>query len=219
MSLSKRPPSAGRTTFQRWAERLNDWLVYTRSRLAFFQTGDTPTEDGIILWDQEGYPVVSKDNVWRQVLLAEGYGEASSTVTLVAPAPNTAYSVIFNQATFSPQITWSAADPTKIYFGEDGVYTIDGHLQLKSSSGSAKNLWYFASVDGASLGHSERQTISTNNSYFTMSISDVITVQKGSYLELKWAVDDVNLWLDGSAATAFAPAAFAVELYVSRIQQ
>tara|TARA_R110000744_G_scaffold90111_1_gene175023 strand:- start:675 stop:1013 length:339 start_codon:yes stop_codon:yes gene_type:complete len=71
MSLSKRPPSAGRTTFQRWAERLNDWLVYTRSRLAFFQTGDTPTEDGIILWDQEGYPVVSKTNKWYRVVISD----------------------------------------------------------------------------------------------------------------------------------------------------
>tara|TARA_Y100000361_G_C11160578_1_gene347056 strand:+ start:2744 stop:3088 length:345 start_codon:yes stop_codon:yes gene_type:complete len=69
----ERPPSAGDTNYKNWAERLNDWLTRTRSRLVFFATGDSAKEDGILLWNRQNkYPVVSKDNVYTRVVLADG---------------------------------------------------------------------------------------------------------------------------------------------------
>jgi len=49
MSLSERPPAAGRTEYRRWAERLNDFLVRTKSKLAFYVAGDSADEDGVLL--------------------------------------------------------------------------------------------------------------------------------------------------------------------------
>ena len=84
MSRFESPPSSGLTDFRRWSERLNDFLIRTKSRLAHFTTNDSATDDGIILWDPVGYPVVSKNNEWRQIVLADGYGEFEATTTQTA---------------------------------------------------------------------------------------------------------------------------------------
>ena len=126
MSLSERPPAAGRTEYRRWAERLNDFLVRAKSKLAFYVAGDSADEDGVLLWDRTGYPVISKDNQWRQIVLADGYGEIACTTSQVATAANTAYQIPFNSSTTNGGISVNASDNTRIDFVEAGVYSIPG---------------------------------------------------------------------------------------------
>lgn len=220
MSLIGRPPSAGRTTFQRWAERLNDWLSYTRSRLAFFQTGDTPTENGINLWnDTLGYPVVSKANEWREVVLAGDYATVETTVTQQATLANTAYGVEFNVISGSTGITIDSTYDTRLNFSEGGLYKISGHIQIKSNSSSVKKIYLWLAIDGVDAAHSERETVKDNASVHIMPISDLAQITSGSYLEVKWAVDDVDLWLESESATAFAPASHAAEVFITRVHE
>jgi len=219
MSLSERPPAAGRTEYRRWAERLNDFLVRTKSKLAFYVAGDSADEDGVLLWDRTGYPVISKDNQWRQIVLADGYGEIACTTSQVATAANTAYQIPFNSSTTNGGISVNASDNTRIDFVEAGVYSITGHIQIKSSSAASKTVYYWLSVNGSNVDHSERLTVHNNNAFALLAVTDQISLTAGDYIQFNYAVDDVALWLDASAATAFAPASEAARISITRSRQ
>jgi len=219
MSLSERPPAAGRTEYRRWAERLNDFLVRTKSKLAFYVAGDSADEDGVLLWDRTGYPVISKDNQWRQIVLADGYGEIACTTSQVATAANTAYQIPFNSSATNGGISVNASDNTRIDFVEAGVYSITGHIQLKSSSAASKTAYYWLSVNGSNVDHSERLTMHNNNAFALLAVTDQISLNAGDYIQFNYAVDDVALWLDASAATAFAPASEAARISITRSRQ
>lgn len=219
MSLSERPPAAGRTEYRRWAERLNDFLVRTKSKLAFYVAGDSADEDGVLLWDRTGYPVISKDNQWRQIVLADGYGEIACTTSQVATAANTAYQIPFNSSATNGGISVNASDNTRIDFVEAGVYSITGHIQLKSSSAASKTAYYWLSVNGSNVDHSERLTMHNNNAFALLAVTDQINLNAGDYIQFNYAVDDVALWLDASAATAFAPASEAARISITRSRQ
>ena len=219
MSLSERPPAAGRTEYRRWAERLNDFLVRTKSKLAFYLAGDSADEDGVLLWDRTGYPVISKDNQWRQIVLADGYGEIACTTTQAATAANTAYQIPFNSSSTNGGISVNASDNTRIDFVEAGVYSITGHIQLKSSSAASKTVYYWLSVNGTNVDHSERLTVHFNNAFALLAVTDQINLNAGDYIQFNYAVDDVALWLDASAATAFAPESEAARMSITRSRQ
>jgi len=219
MSLAERPPSAGRTEYRRWAERLNDFLTRTKSKLAFYVAGDSAEEDGTILWDRTGYPVISKNNEWRQIVLADGYGEFTQTGSLTATSANTAYAIPFNSVSANGGLSIDGSDNTKIRMAEAGVYNIAGHVQLKSSSAASKTVYYWLKVNGANLDHSERMTVHNNGAYGVLSVSDQIEVPANSYVQAYWAVSDTALWLDSDPATAFAPRSDAIHLTVTRNRQ
>jgi len=219
VSLSERPPSAGHTPFQRWAERLNDFLVKTKSKLAFLTTDDSAGDDGVFLYDRTGYPVVSKGGEWRQVLLADGFGSVYRQTSQAATAILTEQQIVFEGTDFTGHLAWDPLDPTKISFTEGGVYKIDGHLQLASSNANLQTFAYWASINGQDIGHSERQSIAQNGGFATIAISDIITVTTSDYLQINFSVTSTNLTLDGSAAVGDIPASFAAEVYLTRIQQ
>jgi hypothetical protein len=70
----ERPPPYAPDNPDQWAEDLSDYLSRVRSTVAFKDADDKATNDGIILWDTDGYPVVSKGSEFRQIVLADGYG-------------------------------------------------------------------------------------------------------------------------------------------------
>ncbi len=219
MSLAERPPSAGRTEYRRWAERLNDFLTRTKSKLAFYVAGDSAEEDGTILWDRTGYPVISKNNEWRQIVLADGYGEFTQTSSLTATSANTAYAIPFNSVDANGGLSIDGSDSTKIKISEAGVYNVAGHVQIKSSSAASKTVYYWLKVNGSNLDHSERLTVHNNGAYGVLSVSDQIEVPANSYVQAYWAVSDTALWLDSDPATAFAPRSDAIHLTVTRNRQ
>ena len=57
-----------------WAKRLVDILSATRSQLSYFVTGDSAANDGILLYDATGYPVVSQSSAFKQILVGGGCG-------------------------------------------------------------------------------------------------------------------------------------------------
>jgi hypothetical protein len=182
-------------------------------------TGESAAEDGVLLWDSEGYPVVSKGGVYRQVVLADGFGNFSATADIVAASPNTAYSIAFTSVTANGGISINASDNTRIDFAEAGVYSLSGHLQLKSTSASTKTLYWWVAVNGANTNHSERMSLHNNNGLHILGVSDQLNLAAGDYINVKWATDDVALFLDGSAATAFAPASEPINLSITRSRQ
>ena len=219
MSLAENPPPPLGPEWKPWGERLVSFLARTKTKLAYYIAGDTAAEDGVVLWDRTGYPVVSKNGEFRQIVLADGYGDFSATADITAVAPNTAYSIAFTSVTANGGISINPSDNTKIMFAEAGVYTIAGHVQLQSSSASAKTFYYWISVNGVDTDHSERVSLSSNGFFHVMAVSDQVNLPANAYVQVKWAVSDVNIILAADPATAFAPASEPIHLTITRSRQ
>jgi len=70
------PPPPFGPDWKSWGERLNTYLAKIRTVLSTRLPSDVAAEDGVLLWDRTGYPVVSKDGVFRQIVLADGYASS-----------------------------------------------------------------------------------------------------------------------------------------------
>ena len=53
------PPKPIGNSWNNYAQRLSDYLVQVRSQLSHKSSSDSAAEDGILLWDRTGYPIVS----------------------------------------------------------------------------------------------------------------------------------------------------------------
>ena len=219
MSLAENPPPPLGPDWKPWGERLASFLSRTKSKLAYYIAGESASEDGVILWNRAGYPVISKNGEYRQIILADGYGDFSATANIIAIAPDTAYSIEFTNVTANGGISINPSDNTKIMFTEPGVYMVAGHIQLQSSSASAKTFYYWISINGVDTEHSERVSLSSNGFFHVMAVSDQINLPANSYVQVKYAVSDVNIILSADPATAFAPASEPIRLTITRIRQ
>ena len=213
------PPPVG-PDWKPWGERLRQYLATVRSNLATKVDYDSPAVDGVVLWDRTGYPVVSKSGVFRQIVLADGYGAFIRSTSQTAVAINTAYAVGWDAPTFNTGMALDPLDSTKIVFDEDGVYFLAFAVELLSGSSSAKNAWFWPRIDGTDVaGSTIKTTLSANSQYMVMSRSAVFSISAGSYLQAMWATDDTNLEINAPAATAFAPSSPSVTLAITRLRQ
>lgn len=202
-----------------WAERLVDYLKRTASHLVYKIAGITAKDDGILLWDRAGYPVVSKGGEWRQVVLADGYASYSQSADVVPAAANTAYPITFNTTAFSSGITLGADNYT-ITFDEGGIYMLAFSVQLLSSSSSAKNAWFWPRYNGSDVaGSTIKVTLSANGETLVMSRTALFNVSAGDTISAYYAVDDTTMHLHAVASTAFAPSAPSVILNITRLRQ
>jgi len=218
--MSATPPAPLGPDWKPWGERLVSYMTRVRSQLATFVTGDKVTEDGILLWDREGYPVVSKDGEFRQIILADGYAQLIRTATQQAATANTAYGIAWDVMVFGDGITLDPTDNTKIVFPEDGKFILSFSAELKSSSSNSKSIWIWPRINGVDTnGTTMKTTLDTNNQDIVVSRTAIFEMQAGQYLQAMFAVDDVNIWIDAPAATAFAPSAPAATLSITRYMQ
>lgn len=216
--MSERPPAPNSPDFQRWGERLNDYLMRVRSKLAFFQSGSSATEDGVILWSTDGYPVVSKDGEYRQIVLADGYAAFVSNTDQTTTA-NTATAITWDSRPFGDGVTLGSP-ASRVVFEEAGYYMIAFSVQITSTSSSTKTLYFWPRVNGTDVPNSTiKVSLHNNGGTIVMSRSAIFNFAANDYLEAMWATDDADATLDASAATAFAPATPSVILNVTRLRQ
>jgi hypothetical protein len=181
---------------------------------------DVASDDGILLWDRTGYPVVSKNGEFRQIILADGYAQLIRTATQQAATANTAYGIAWDTMVFGDGITLDPTDNTKIVFPEDGKFILSFSAELKSSSSNSKSIWIWPRINGVDTnGTTMKTTLHTNNQDIVVSRTAIFEMQAGQYLQAMFAVDDVNIWIDAPAATAFAPSAPAATLSITRYMQ
>ena len=213
------PPPMGEQ-WRPWGERLVSYLTRIRTLLSTRLDTDNPSQDGIILWDRTGYPVVSKNDEFRQIVLADGYASLQRSTNQIATVINTPYAIGWDAPSFNSGITLDPADNTKIVFEEEGVYLLSFAVELLSSNSSDKNGWFWPRINGSDVaGSTIKVTMSGNGHHLVMSRSAAFPMTAGSYLQAMWAVDDLALWIDAPAATAFAPSSPAVTLSVTRLRQ
>ena len=58
------------------------------------------------------------------------------------------------------------------------------------------------------------QTVNDNGANHAIGVSSALTLSAGDYIQANFAVDDVNVWMNAAAATAFAPAANAIQISI-----
>lgn len=177
-----------------------------------------PSDSGTFTWDDtNGYPVVTKDGVQRQVVLADGEANLGIASNVTAAATNTAYPLTFTMLSGSGI---SLGTPTsRIVFAEGGQYLLSFSAQISSSSSSTVDFYFWPRVNGTNVtGSTMKNSLHSNGSTLVVSRSSIFTFAAGDYLEAMWAVDSTSGSLQAFAATAFAPATPAATLSITRIK-
>ena len=204
--------------WKQWGRQLSSYLSRQLPRLFTKSTDDNPSENGILLWDEvAGYPVVSKNGEWRQVVLANGVAHLEITSDVTAASANTAYPLTFEIMAGSVGVTLGTP-ASRVVFTEGGAYTLSFTAQTHSSSGSTVNFWFWPKLNGVDIVDSAMQnTLHQNNATMIISRTQIFNVNAGDYLEAYWATDRTNGSLQHHAANAFAPATPAATLAISRV--
>lgn len=202
-----------------WGEDLRRFLARFWDNLSFKVDGATPTSNGILLWDAvNGYPVISKNNEWRQIVLADGYAIFGQDADVTAAAADTAYKIALDNVA-SQGITLTGSPLTEITFVEGGLYSIAFTAQITSSSSSAVNFRFWPRVNTVDVtGSTIVASLHNNGATITVSRTAIFSFDAGDVLNVMWATDSTSGSLTAHAATAYAPAAPSVTVAINRVQ-
>ena len=207
------------------AQIVRAFSIYTRQLLSplqlFNRTADaSAASDGVVMWDAVGgYPVVSKDDEWRQLVIANGYAQFVRATDVTAAVANTAYSITYDNPGFADGVSKDGTNPERIVFEEGGVYLLSFTAQISSATGSTVTFRVWPAINGVSTpGSTILATLHQNGASTVVTRSALFSMAAGDYLEIKWAVSSTNGYLHAQPATAYAPAAPATTLAVTRIR-
>lgn len=218
MSLGFTPPPVT-TDLQYWAQNIVAYLRRTASRLQFQSANASAAEDGVLLWDAAGgYPVVSKSNVWRQIVLADGTAVFNQDVDITAAVINTAYKIAFDVVSVDA-ITLTGSPATEITFQEGGLYLVSFTAQITSTTASTVELRFWPRLNGTNVaGSTIVASLHSNGSTTVVSRSAIFDLNANDVLNVMWATDHLSGYLEAHAATAYAPASPSVTLSITRIK-
>lgn len=224
-------PSPNRDNITRWATDVHNFLRDASSGSVDAQTvllqrqvgGEKPTTDGLVMWDQDGYPVVSKDNAWHRLAVSGydyGVGNAlfGKATTVTAAAANTAYATQFDAPAFATGISRDPSNLTRIVFANAGLYRLSFTAQISSSTASTVEFRFWPKVNGANVsGSTMVASLHNNGGTIVVSRDSLFQFAAGDYLEAMWATDDTSGFLEAHAATAYAPASPSVTMAINRV--
>jgi hypothetical protein len=147
------------------------------------------------------------------------YGVFSKTTDQTPAAINTEYLLTFDSAQISNGVVIGGTT-SQIIVPQSGLYKIDATVQITSGSSSAKNIWVWFKKNGTAIANSARViTSDVNNGYVAIALSETVSLAANEYIEMAFASDSTNVTVDNVASTAFAPAAPAIILAVTQVQQ
>jgi hypothetical protein len=217
VSLGTSPPPVT-PDIQVWAQNVVAYLRRTASRLQFRPSGAPATENGIILWDTAGYPVVSKDGAWRQIVLADGYAILGQDADVTAAAADTAYEIELDGIALAG-ITLTGTPATDITFVESGLYSLAFTAQIASTSASQVDFRFWPKINNADVaGSTIVASLHNNGATTVVSRTAIFQMEAGDVLNVMWAASRTSGLLKAHAATAYAPAAPSVTLAIHRVQ-
>lgn len=147
------------------------------------------------------------------------YGIFAKTTDQSPAAINTGYLLTFDSLQVGNGVT-IGTPASRLVVPVSGLYQFDATIQLTSGSTSAKNVWFWFKKNGATVANSARLvTVNINGGYVPISLAQFFSLNANDYVEIAFAASDTNVVVDTVAATAFAPAAPAVLLAVTQVQQ
>lgn len=205
---------------RQWAENVRRFLGRALDQLGFRDASASASENGVLLWDNtNGYPVVSKDGVWRQIVLADGYAFLGQDNDVTAAAANTAYAITYDTPPMASGISLGTP-ASRIVFAESGTYLLAFSAQITSTSSSTVEFRFWPRINGSDVaGSTIRANLHQNDASFVVSRSAIFQMTAGDYLEVMWATDSTSGYLQAAPATAYAPAAPSTSLSITRIRE
>lgn len=201
-----------------WGRQLSSYLSRQLPRLFTKSTGDNPSENGIMLWDEvNGYPVVSKNNEWRQVVLEDGHANFILTSDLTPAVANTAYKITYDAPVGNSGIT-QGTPASRIVFEESGEYVLAFSAQISSTSSSTVHFYFWPSINGTDVADSGMTTaLHQNNATVVVSRTQIFTVAANDYVEVNYMIDSTSGFLNYTAAASPVPALPASTLSITRL--
>ena len=198
------PPYVGDA--RSWAENIRRFLGKALNQLDAKEGYSSASEDGVILWDRQyGYPVVSKNGEWRQVVLEDGHYDGTISTDQTAASTNTAYALTFTEDLAEGIINGTPA--SRLVVDEAGQYSVTYSMQMASTSVSTIRMWFWVRINGTDVSKSAMEnTLHQNGSTLVVTKSAILQLSAGDYIEVMWATDSTSGYLEAVAATAFAPA-------------
>ena len=202
-----------------WGTSLTAYLRRQLPRLYFKTDDDNPSESGVILYDDANeYPVVSVSGEFKQVVLEGGHATFIRTTDVTAAAADTAYSITYDAPSGNYKIDRDATNNERIVFEEAGEYLINFTAQISSTSSSDVTFSFWPAKNGTNVeGSTMKNVLHSNGATLVVSRTAIFEFDADDYLEVKWAVDSTNGFLDYQAASSPVPAAPATTLAITRI--
>ena len=203
---------------RQWGRQLTIYLQQNLAKLGFKTSTDNPSENGVILWDNvNGYPVVSKNGEFRQIVLEDGHADFIKTADVVPVAANTAYKLTYDAPTGNDGIT-QGTPASRIVFEEAGEYVVSFSAQISSTSASTVHFYFWPSVNGTNVANSALTTaLHQNNATLVTSRTQIFTVAANDYLEVNYMIDSTSGFLNYTAASSPVPAIPASTLAITRL--
>jgi hypothetical protein len=129
-----------------------------------------------------------------------------STTDQPIVSANVAQPIDFPLEYLSNAVYVNAGTDSRIYVDVPGVYNFQFSGQLRSASGSAKQVYIWIRRNTSDIGYSTHQyTVSGGNTHLNVSWNFNIDLDKDEYVEMRWSSDDVNMTLEATAPTAPHP--------------
>jgi hypothetical protein len=206
---------------KRWANTLTSFLGRIINNLEYRNDKSVANENGIMLWDNEyGYPVVSKNGVWRQIMLADGYALLNKDTSVTAALADTAYKIQFDPIVIGGAVSLDGTYPTRIVFAEGGIYLLGFSAQITSNNASSVEFRFWPVINGTDVaGSTIVASLKNNGDTTVVSRTAILPITTGDYLEVAWATTRTASYLHAHAATAYAPASPSATLSISRLRQ
>ena len=147
------------------------------------------------------------------------YGKFSKTTSQTPAAINTAYSITFTTTDISNGVV-IGTPASRIVVPESGLYQFNCVCQISSGNASKKDMRVWFRKNGTDLANSARiVTSDISGGYATLTLLQPVSLAADDYVEVVFAADSTNISLAAVASTAYAPAAPAVLLEVTQVQQ
>jgi hypothetical protein len=203
---------------RQWGRGLTRYLTQNLYKLGFKTPDSNPSENGVILWDNvNGYPVVSKNGEFRQIVLEDGHADFMKTADVVPAAANTAYKLTYDAPVGNDGIT-QGTPASRIVFEEAGEYVISFSAQISSTSASTVHFYFWPSVNGTNVADSAMTTaLHQNNATLVTSRTQIFTLAANDYLEVNYMIDSTDGFLNYTAASSPVPAIPASTLAITRL--
>jgi hypothetical protein len=217
--VSEQIPQPQGPSWDTWARRLAQYLGRIRSLLEHKGTTESASEDGLLMWDTTyQWPTVSKNGVWRQIVLADGEANFVKTTSVTAAAADTAYPITFDTPVGNHGIS-QGTPASRIVFEEGGHYSLSFSAQIASTSGSTVDFWFWPVINGVVIdgSYSIKAGLHQNNATTVVSRTSNFDITASDYLEVYWAVSSTSGSLAVQPATAFAPSTPSVTLAITRL--
>ena len=218
--MSEIPPPPLGPRWSDWAERLNTYIQRNMYKLRQLRGEESASDDGYLAWDRELESlVVSRNGEYEAVRY--GHGDhllVYTTATHSAASANTAYAITWENSAYGDHISVDNTVTSRIVFDHAGTYKLDFSCELQSGNSNSKTIYIWPRKNGVDLPFSTMvHSVKNSGESKVISRAGMFQVEADDYIEAMFAVTDTGLTIDGTAATAFAPAAPSATMVITEV--